>query len=484
MLQSPQRSSEAGVCSPATSVRPHYSVCRSMAPPRRKETAFCADDVAYVVKPLQLLAARTLVAEHDTKGVPQELRGLLQQARECDSHCFWMKERSCPSLPALKVGEFGRFPRFRELACADMFSVDLIASASSVLRFLHLTHNVTVDDATCERYVMYLDLQKKHAKERLLPPPDVALAQFAHMLQSAEYHAFAAEWGLEWTRHCSIWMFEGEGLKGHEERSQEIWNKAYPCPKFGSMHNPVRKYDFRQKWVLLSPLLPAVDSDIMENPCGRLASDPRIQSYGKVSGYSRRVPEPHEIRNPKPVPAVDSKHNLRNLVGVVRQDKDWLVNFRAVFDRNEFTAEELAHFQVGYQKYLYLVAKYPFRMEWIGFAPTPAIDLFWHSHLLQPRAYWRDTTFLIFGTPHHKLLPEVAREVFVYEAHAGEEAKLWQEEFMEDMREYVIVVKAQTTSILQPRGPSTPPARLASNLRPPPPPTDQSKSPPRFFRRK
>lgn len=124
-------------------------------------------------------------------------------------------------------------------------------------------------------------------------------------------------------------------------------------------------------------------------------------------------------------------------------DGDWFTNFAASqqFRTIGFTPDELASFVLGYQRYLYLVAKMPQRMEWIGFAPTPAIDLIWHTHLLCPRSYWRDVGFLFGGAmpPMHKLLPLDARKPFVYAAHASAEAHLWQEEFGESLEALVAV---------------------------------------------
>lgn len=56
---------------------------------------------------------------------------------------------------------------------------------------------------------------------------------------------------------------------------------------------------------------------------------------------------------------------------------DWFDNFIASQNgrHSGFSAEELDHFLLAYQRYLFLLAKYEHKMEWIGFAPTPAVDL-------------------------------------------------------------------------------------------------------------
>jgi hypothetical protein len=47
--------------------------------------------------------------------------------------------------------------------------------------------------------------------------------------------------------------------------------------------------------------------------------------------------------------------------------------------KSRFVAEhclsQYAHWQLGYQRFLYLLTKFPFAMERSAFAPTPGIDL-------------------------------------------------------------------------------------------------------------
>ncbi len=56
---------------------------------------------------------------------------------------------------------------------------------------------------------------------------------------------------------------------------------------------------------------------------------------------------------------------------------DWFDNFTASQNGRSsgFTANELDQFHLAYQRYLFLLAKFERKMEWIGFAPTPAVDL-------------------------------------------------------------------------------------------------------------
>ena len=433
----------------------HYSVCRSMAPPRVKNCAKVEKDVAYVVKPLQKLALQALRVT-DALGLTPELKAQFDQGKTGDNHSFVMKDRACPSLGPLKVGEFGEFPGFRTEPLKAMFSVDMAKSASNLLQFLSLTERLPdPDEGVVKRYLWYLELQKSHYPNIfILPPPDVALVHFTHMLQSKEYHEFAQGFNLQWMSHCSMWMFEKDGnFKQFEEESRQLWNEANPYSKFGVFADKNRKYypNETYSWTALEKLNPIrKEHGAPEaNKCGIHASDPRVQSFGETWQI---VPIPVDnVRNPGVIPSVSCVKDLNRLVAVVKLDRDWLVNLRAAFGGQiNFSQPDLKHFQIGYQKYLYLLAKYPFRCEWIGFAPTPSIDLMWHAHLIQPKAYWRDVTFLCFGLPHHKLLPEVSRTPFVYEAHLSEETQLWQEEFAEDLHSYASIGPPNGSRSLQP----------------------------------
>jgi hypothetical protein len=84
-----------------------------------------------------------------------------------------------------------------------MFSVDLVAAARNLLRFVEAVRPVLV--ACLERrglgyvcttlYPAYLSLQKRNPRIRILPPPLVGVVHLAHMLQSKDYHKFAASFG-------------------------------------------------------------------------------------------------------------------------------------------------------------------------------------------------------------------------------------------------------------------------------------------------
>jgi hypothetical protein len=237
-------------------------------------------------------------------------------------------------------------------------------------------------------------------------------------------------------------MFDNEGLLELEEESKELWAKEYPVARFGPKAIPEKRYGYCKLWKdLVNNANPNRSKDEI-NPliCGKHAADPRLQGHANVD--TRRVAldkvSVQDMGHIPTVPEVTSVQHLDRLYAVAQSDRDWFANFLAAHGgRSEFDTETLQKFQIGYQKYLYLLTKYPLKMEWIGFSPTPSIDLFWHSHLLNPTAYFHDLEKLTFGVPHHKLLPEAARHEFVYELHQNAETNLWFEEFQEGLDEYL-----------------------------------------------
>lgn len=348
-----------------------------------------------------------------------------------------------------------------------------------------LVHTCTV------RYPAWMKLQAAHLDMRLLPPLDVAFVWFSHMLQSLEYHQFAQSIheGLQWIPHCSAWA-HGESLEAARLVSEKMWSSAVsasePFEKAGhfswtattsnvnpgagaSSSEPFEKNGSFSWTIDLSP--PAVKGKRLP-VCGKEAADPRLQVSG--FSYSRDV-DARFVAAPQTIYVRDLSA-LPQLPQMVKDDADWFDNFLAsqgfssltapVFSSSlggaaavasaraaaevtlssgtaaakpppqmlEVSESDAASFVVAYQRYLYLCCKYERRMEWCGFAPTPAIDLVWHTHLLRPRSYFYDVAFICNTKPvMHKLLPQEARTEFVYEHHRSHEAALWLEEFGESL---------------------------------------------------
>jgi len=88
-------------------------------------------------------------------------------------------------------------------------------------------------------------------------------------------------------------------------------------------------------------------------------------------------------------------------------DRQWYREFEKAVGKIDMNGSAfLQKSLMGYQKFMYLLCKYPRKMEKIQFAPVPPIDLIWHTYLAQPQAYKKDCTRLIDSVVHHKLLPK------------------------------------------------------------------------------
>lgn len=215
-----------------------------------------------------------------------------------DEFCqFEAKDRSCPDLGPIKIGQFGRFPEFDRSVCPAMFSVDLIKSARNTLRFLSAIDGLdreTLDNTCRIRYPAFLSLQAS-TKDRLLPPLDVAIVWFSHMLQvrkkvppccfsnllfflkSGEYNQFAKSFGLDLLSHCSQWCFdEKDDPVKLVALSRGAWDKS--CKECGV---------FGDEWISLlqSPPSESVENFLSASQpvvCGVHAKDVRVQLSGFV----------------------------------------------------------------------------------------------------------------------------------------------------------------------------------------------------------
>lgn len=331
----------------------------------------CPVDCVYQVKTLAQLAAR-VVATNAARDVecPQHVRELLDEASADEEwKQFVEKDRSCESVQGrMKIGEFGLFPHASDAPVATMFTTDLCSGARFTLKFLSLVRGQAraLHPLSCtNRYLHYLKLVVANPSKRILPPPDVALVHFSHMLQSKDYREFCQRHfhNLESVAHCSSWMFETPAtLQGALADTRAVWDER------------VSAYDVCGSWTT-SPSggFSLADKTQLTPPvCGRHAKDPRVQGGGL--GFHRSL-DLDDV-NATAQPDVNSLEALASLPAMVADDADWFTNFVASQGgKMDVTQDDLQRFQLGYQRYLYLVAKYERRMEWIGFAPTPAIDL-------------------------------------------------------------------------------------------------------------
>ena len=423
------------------------------------------EDVCYVPKELKCLAARAVPSGLPSSGLPEDLQELVQKENENEDYLhFYVKSRECPVLQAggMKVGEFHQvYPSFDSECCKNMFSVDLIGNAKKVLHLLNRCSKTAglydpgvLYQSCCKRYPAFMELQLEFKEKALVPPLDVALVQWTHMLQSKEYRSYAESLGIHEKPHS--YLLDKEEFEKCEELTRTLWEERITDSK----------YDFSAP--SLESTGPFMGSNAMT--CGVQAEDPRIQASYTTSTPQSQMKAIELVRMGKVATAATAEE-LKHLPGIVADDRKWFPNFVSAMGE-DFEDIDFEKCHIGYQKYLYLLTKYPRRMEWISFAPNPAIDLMWHTHLATPKAYWKDVSFVMCvesSLPMHKLLPAEARTPFVFEKHLNEETRLWEDEFPGDlMKSYVKYARQARTKNV----PSPPPRlqRGNNNNAPPPPP--------------
>lgn len=197
---------------------PHYSVCRVMARiDHVRATAECPEDVVYQCRTLVSLSARAVALLPQRPALPEELAEAVDAEASAEWRPWIAKAPSCDSLThaRLKHGEFGLFPTATTAVCPQMWSVDLIRLAPATLRFLRMCVSrpelwdpAALTRAAMERYPLWLELLRaKKPGQLLVPPADVALVWFSHMLQSADYHELAGA-PLHWEPHVCTWVYE------------------------------------------------------------------------------------------------------------------------------------------------------------------------------------------------------------------------------------------------------------------------------------
>ena len=93
------------------------------------------------------------------------------------------------------------------------------------------------------------------------------------------------------------------------------------------------------------------------------------------------------------------KHTLDQiLAGIEGLDLE-PIKFKLTCEKDEYrwSREHAERIEVGYKRFLVLMAKYPER----AIAPTRDIDTFWHAHILDTRKYAADCQRVFGEFVHH-----------------------------------------------------------------------------------
>jgi len=362
----------------------HYRICTERAVSPRDYLIHEKDEIVYCPLSLKDLSIRFILkSKIPYDSLPNDLKENINHQSSEDEH-YLLKNRTSPCVvnEGIKVGVFNSIPLLLQQPCPWIFSCDLISSAKKFLHFLfQIDTTRKLQTNTIVRYQMFLYLQSQNLDTVLIPPYDVEIIWLQHMLQSHEYRFTARLFkpGLEYIPHSITRDLNEDQKKIMVNETRILWNKV-----FEDYH-----YDDIEKRVYLKSL-------------------------------------PFELL----------------VLDIYQIETMWIKEFKKAtmseaLNVSDIPDEFFERAMLGYQKFLYVVTKYPKYTEQIMFAPCPGIDLMWHTHLVQPESHEKDSVFLTFKSRDHKLLPVEHRYEMFYDKKRDFEEKLWNDEFGESMAYYL-----------------------------------------------
>jgi len=344
-------------------------------------------ELVYIPESLKILSALQIKNAHlsvNRSALSKDIADLLDDS---SFHCSYQtKPRDCQEITEIRVGNFGDFPHALERVDPCLYSTKIRKQAHRVLEFLEqVDKEQRLDNAKVmgysyfRRYPVFLKIQAQHPDLVLVPPIDVEAIWYSHMLQTDVYPQFAAQFGssLPHIPHVVTRHLTPQQRKKSERKCEKLWKKAAPSEPFS-----------------------------FTGQQGDLVAD-QMWSYDPV---------------------------CEDLVA----DRMWYRELRRATEGVDISAKAfLRRAVLGFQRFMYLLTKYPVRTETCAFSPCPPIDLIWHTLLVQPKEWEQFRRKVITRILHHKLLPSTLRREMTYDPQNDPEEALWLEEFGESMNVYV-----------------------------------------------
>jgi len=215
----------------------------------------------------------------------------------------------------------------------------------------------------CKTYIQFLVLQKEtldKGEEMLMPPIEIELIWQSHLIRNYAYAQFCKFFfNRKLVDHCVKRMLAPENHKEQVERCKKAW-----FDKFGF------ELKFENEWI-------------------------RTEKSGE-----EYVPHVSQESGNKEIDEYVDKlyHVFRDVVSNddLRSDIDWCYKVAAThFKKREDLVDEglYKRYFKNYEKFLYICAKYPSRI--VGLGAAHDVDLIWHTHMMHPIAYDKDTEKLI-----------------------------------------------------------------------------------------
>eukprot|EP01080_Neovahlkampfia_damariscottae_P009806 gene9806-2131_t len=245
------------------------------------------------------------------------------------------------------------------------------------------------------RYDQFLKLKKKFPDSYLVPALDIEIIWISHLLRPHLYQNDCQKiYGKVFDHKLQCSKFEVAIRNEALIETQNLWKQEYKSDYFFE----------------------------------KIVINPKIYEMGARRVTDKRETEYYQFDTPPNVNMkVDTKHydalKFSFSVDDVLQDRKWIKTYskfmksnRSVFDSENYIKNTHGYVK-SYERYLYLLAKYP--NDRSGFYPTSAIDLVWHSHMLHPFGYKEDMEDILDEFLDH--IPE--------ENPTEDLQKVWENEF-------------------------------------------------------
>jgi hypothetical protein len=247
------------------------------------------------------------------------------------------------------------------------FSVDLAQCAREYLRFVAHIHErfIATEDQwvrdnwhrclRLERYLQFIELVQKHKDIKLVPPEDVRIIWACHAMRPQLYSKWISVEGHQMYENDNVLYgafvetLESDKVEKRKEveKSRQLWNEQFGEP-----------YD--------------IDWD------EKMMNARSNTSFGKKDANMDVV----------------FKETLGFELDEINNDCNFLTKLRSYLGGRKLNMlhqdDQFLNAQVkSYERFLYLTLKHLDNSS-ISKYPQPAIDLVWHAHMLQPKAYAQD----------------------------------------------------------------------------------------------
>eukprot|EP01091_Cochliopodium_minus_P002894 TRINITY_DN12732_c0_g1_i1.p1 TRINITY_DN12732_c0_g1~~TRINITY_DN12732_c0_g1_i1.p1 ORF type:complete len:346 (+),score=110.49 TRINITY_DN12732_c0_g1_i1:47-1084(+) len=215
----------------------------------------------------------------------------------------------------------------------------------------------------CKTYIQFIILQREYldkGEEMLMAPIEIELIWQSHLIRNYAYAQFCKHFfNKKLVDHCVKKMLVPENHKEQVERTKKAWEEKYGF-----------ELKFENEWLRTDQ-----------------SGEEYIVHVSQDSGNKELDEYVSEL-----LEAFTSVVSVDDLCS----DIEWQHKVAAThFKKREDLFDEPLYkkYFKNYEKFLYICAKYPSRI--VGLGAAHDVDLFWHTHMMHPIDYDKDTEKLV-----------------------------------------------------------------------------------------